>query len=37
MRAMTAVNISNRRHCVELTTVSALCVAAIQADAALGQ
>ena len=36
MRAMTAVNISNRRHCVELTTVSALCVAAIQADAAFG-
>src|SRR3984893_16233089 len=36
MRAMTAVNISNRRRYVELTIVSALCVAAIQADAAFG-
>ena len=36
MRAMTAVNISNRSRYVELTTVSALCVAAIQADAAFG-
>jgi hypothetical protein len=36
MRAITAVNISNRRRYVELTTVSALCVAAIQADAGFG-